>query len=83
MHGYTLHADDLEDVLSLLASNTIAERKTFPGLDPRRADIILGGAIRSPRRSPTSAVSPLRSAPAASAGASSTTASSIPKRRHP
>jgi exopolyphosphatase/guanosine-5'-triphosphate,3'-diphosphate pyrophosphatase len=45
MHGYALHADDLEDVLSLLASSPIAERKTFPGLDPRRADIILGGAI--------------------------------------
>ncbi len=45
MHGYKLHADDLEDVLSLLATSTIAERRTFPGLDPRRADIILGGAI--------------------------------------
>ncbi len=45
MHGYVLPADDLEDVLSLLASRTVAERKTLPGLDPRRADIILGGAI--------------------------------------
>ncbi len=45
MHGYVLHADDLEDVLCMLATRTIASRKTLPGLDPRRADIILGGAI--------------------------------------
>lgn len=45
MHGYVLHADDVEDVLCMLATRTIASRKTLPGLDPRRADIILGGAI--------------------------------------
>lgn len=45
LHGYVLTADDLENQMQRLASATIAERQQMPGLDPRRADIILGGAI--------------------------------------
>lgn len=45
LHGYELTQDALEDHISRLATMTIEERKTLPGLDPRRADIILGGAI--------------------------------------
>jgi len=45
IHGYRLTADDLEVQISRLASATIAQRQTFEGLDPARADIILGGAI--------------------------------------
>jgi exopolyphosphatase/guanosine-5'-triphosphate,3'-diphosphate pyrophosphatase len=45
LHGHTLTNDALEDQISRLASRTIEERKQIPGLDPRRADIILGGAI--------------------------------------
>ena len=45
LHGYTLSQDALEGQIARLSVLTIEERKTLPGLDPRRADIILGGAI--------------------------------------
>jgi len=45
LHGLTLRADDLESQIERLASRSVEQRKTLPGLDPRRADIILGGAI--------------------------------------
>ncbi|HZO90917.1 MAG TPA: hypothetical protein VFB38_21510 [Chthonomonadaceae bacterium] len=45
LHGHTLQADALEDLTARLASRTIQERKQIPGLDPARADVILGGAI--------------------------------------
>lgn len=45
LHGYVLGADRLENTIERLASCTTEERKTIPGLDPARADIILGGAI--------------------------------------
>ncbi len=45
LHGYVLTADRLERRIEQLASATIAQRQEMPGLDPRRADIILGGAI--------------------------------------
>ena len=45
LHGAALNADHLEMQMALLASRTVEERKQIPGLDPRRADIILGGAI--------------------------------------
>jgi exopolyphosphatase/guanosine-5'-triphosphate,3'-diphosphate pyrophosphatase len=45
LHGHILTQDTLEDQIEHLAKRTIEERKSLPGLDPRRADIILGGAI--------------------------------------
>ncbi len=45
LHGHALTADRLGDHIDLLAQRTIEQRQTIAGLDPRRADIILGGAI--------------------------------------
>ncbi len=45
LHGYLLSQDALEAQIARLATLTVEQRKTLPGLDPRRADIILGGAI--------------------------------------
>lgn len=45
LHGLILSADRLETQIEQLASLTIEARKNLPGLDSRRADIILGGAI--------------------------------------
>jgi exopolyphosphatase/guanosine-5'-triphosphate,3'-diphosphate pyrophosphatase len=45
VHGHVLTADHLEAEIKRLASSPIEVRKQIPGLDPKRADIILGGAI--------------------------------------
>ncbi len=45
LHGFELTQDALEDRMEQLATLTIEQRKTVEGLDPKRADIILGGAI--------------------------------------
>ena len=45
LNGSRLSSEALSVLCNRLANATIAERKTFPGLDPRRADIILAGAI--------------------------------------
>ena len=45
LHGHLLTTDALESQISLLAARTVEERKAIPGLDSKRADIILGGAI--------------------------------------
>ncbi len=45
LHGYELSLDALEYRMEQLATLTIEQRKTVGGLDPKRADIILGGAI--------------------------------------
>ncbi len=45
LHGHLLTADQLGEHIDRLATRTVAQRLELPGLDPRRADIILGGAI--------------------------------------
>lgn len=45
LHGFELTQDAIEDRMEQLATLTIEERKRVGGLDPKRADIILGGAI--------------------------------------
>ncbi len=45
-NNFELTRDELDEVVGrLLLVDTVDKRKSFPGLDPRRADIILGGAI--------------------------------------
>ena len=45
LHGMTLRVPEIETLCSLLAERSVEERRNLPGLDPRRADIILAGAI--------------------------------------
>lgn len=45
LHGDQLSLDEIERQTSLYSGMTIAGRKHLRGLDPARADIILGGAI--------------------------------------
>ena len=45
LNGVRLSSEALSILCNRLADATIEERKKFPGLDPRRADIILAGAI--------------------------------------
>jgi exopolyphosphatase/guanosine-5'-triphosphate,3'-diphosphate pyrophosphatase len=45
-NNFELTRDELDDIVGrLLLVDTVEKRKSFPGLDPRRADIILGGCI--------------------------------------
>ena len=45
LHGFTLSGDELDRLINELASRSILERMSLPGLDAKRADIILAGAI--------------------------------------
>ena len=45
LHGAILSLTDIESQITLYAARTVEERKQIPGLNPARADIILGGAI--------------------------------------
>jgi len=45
VHGYRLQAAALEAEIARLSRSTQAQRETIPGLDPRRADVILAGAL--------------------------------------
>jgi exopolyphosphatase/guanosine-5'-triphosphate,3'-diphosphate pyrophosphatase len=45
LHGYELAADRLESILVDLAGKTMKRRARTPGLNPDRADSVLGGAI--------------------------------------
>jgi exopolyphosphatase/guanosine-5'-triphosphate,3'-diphosphate pyrophosphatase len=45
LHGLTLRINALEQLSARLAGLSVEQRRQIPGLDPRRADIILGGVI--------------------------------------
>ncbi len=44
LHGKEIADQDLSRIIKLLEVSSISSRKEIPGLDPRRNDIILGGA---------------------------------------
>jgi len=43
IHHFRLTRDAAEDVFRTLATETLAERIDNPGLEPERADVIVGG----------------------------------------
>jgi exopolyphosphatase/guanosine-5'-triphosphate,3'-diphosphate pyrophosphatase len=45
VHGARLEIGALESVVERLASMTLEERRTVPGLDPKRADVIVAGGL--------------------------------------
>lgn len=45
VHGYQLTLPTLEKQVDRLRASTQKEREAMPGLDPRRADVILSGAV--------------------------------------
>ena len=45
IHGQTLSLDEIEHQIRLFQSCTTNDRVGIPGLDPKRADVILGGAV--------------------------------------
>lgn len=44
VHGLELPFESLETVRDRLETRSLAERRTIPGLDPKRADVIVAGA---------------------------------------
>ena len=45
VHGAVLTLSAVEDLCRKLASRTLAERQQLPGLQPKRADVIVAGAL--------------------------------------
>jgi exopolyphosphatase/guanosine-5'-triphosphate,3'-diphosphate pyrophosphatase len=45
VHGAALSLADVEELVRRLAALTVRERAALPGMEPKRADVILGGAI--------------------------------------
>lgn len=45
VHGAMLARDEVERQIRLYSERSVAERQTIRGLDPRRADVILAGAL--------------------------------------
>lgn len=45
VHGFVLTRSDVEQLADALRAAPVAERRTWPGLQPERADIILAGAV--------------------------------------
>lgn len=49
MHGFRLTREKLREEIDLFASRTTAERESIPGLHPKRAGVILAGALIAER----------------------------------
>lgn len=45
VHGVTLTANDIQAALKLFRSVPVDERRQIPGLEPKRADVIIAGAL--------------------------------------
>jgi exopolyphosphatase / guanosine-5'-triphosphate,3'-diphosphate pyrophosphatase len=45
VHGATLALDEIEALLSRLAGMTVVARAALPGMEPKRADVILAGGV--------------------------------------
>jgi exopolyphosphatase/guanosine-5'-triphosphate,3'-diphosphate pyrophosphatase len=45
VHGYLLHKERISEVLLYLSSLNLEERRKVRGLEPKRADVIIGGII--------------------------------------
>ena len=45
VHGATLPAESIDKLVARLASLPLEERQKVPGLEPRRADVIVAGAV--------------------------------------
>jgi exopolyphosphatase / guanosine-5'-triphosphate,3'-diphosphate pyrophosphatase len=60
VHGYRLPADALALEIDRLRGATQQERERIPGLDPRRADVILAGALILDRIARAARVSEIR-----------------------
>jgi len=45
VHGSTLLLAEIEHLLARLAALTVAERAALPGMEPKRADVIVAGAV--------------------------------------
>ena len=45
VHGHTLSVTELERVVAMLASVPLEERRAIPGLEPKRADVIVAGGF--------------------------------------
>jgi len=45
VHGATMLLDEVDALLARLAGLTVAERQRLPGMEPKRADVIVAGGI--------------------------------------
>lgn len=45
VHGSMLKAEDIESISRMVQKKTIAERREITGLQPKRAEVILGGSL--------------------------------------